>query len=199
MLDLNKQVKATVVAGGNHSLTVSIGTGQPLVVGGKAFQLAAMPSPGDPSRMRSRLRHRQEGHRLADSSLTGGELGGLLEFRFDHARQRAKFARPHRHRRWPRPSTPRTGWARTARGNMGGDLFARPRRVGVNPTSFAAGRHARRAAVDATMGDPSKLTTSDYKVGYDAVDVASTRSRACPTERDDDRAAAYTPAGAADR
>jgi flagellar hook-associated protein 1 FlgK len=46
--ELNKYVKATVQPGAGNSITVSIGSGQPLVVGSKN-QLAATPSPTDPA------------------------------------------------------------------------------------------------------------------------------------------------------
>jgi flagellar hook-associated protein 1 FlgK len=50
IMDLNKQVKATVLPGDNNMLTVSIGNGQPLVVG-HHFELAAMNSATDQTRV----------------------------------------------------------------------------------------------------------------------------------------------------
>jgi flagellar hook-associated protein 1 FlgK len=178
VLDLNKQVKATVVEGANHSLTVSIGTGQPLVVGGKAFQLATMSAPGDPSRIEVGYVAGKTVTRLADSSLTGGELGGLLEFRtgtLDTAQNSlgriaiglaATFNAQNR-------------LGQDSAGNMGGDLFkqAAPQ-VSGNQTRFPEDPViANRTTVGATLSDPSKLTTSDYMVAYDAAGSRFTVTR----------------------
>ena len=81
VLELNKYVKATVRPGDNNSLTVSIGSGQPLVVGQDAFQLAAVTSPTDMSRLEVGYRTSNKVTILPDGALTGGQLGGVLEFR----------------------------------------------------------------------------------------------------------------------
>lgn len=81
VLELNKFVKATVRPGDNNSLTVSIGSGQPLVVGQDAFQLAAVTSPTDMSRLEVGYQTSNKVTILPDGALTGGQLGGVLEFR----------------------------------------------------------------------------------------------------------------------
>ena len=177
VLELNKQVKATVVEGTNHSLTVSIGTGQPLVVGAKAFQLATTTAPGDPSRLQIGYVSDKGVTRLADATLTGGELGGLLEFRsgtLDPAQNSlgriaigmaATFNAQNR-------------LGQDSAGNMGGDLFkqATPQ-VSGNLTKFPQNPALVPTAVDVTVSDPSKLTTSDYMVGYDTTNSRYTVTR----------------------
>ena len=81
VLELNKFVKATVTQGDNSSLTISIGNGQPLVVGNDSFQLAAMVSPTDLTRLEVGYQVGTKVAVLPDGALSGGKLGGVLEFR----------------------------------------------------------------------------------------------------------------------
>jgi len=177
VLELNKQVKATVVEGSNHSLTVSIGTGQPLVVGSKSFQLATVSAPGDPARLGIGYVTGRGVTPLADAALTGGELGGLLEFRsgtLDNAQNAlgriaigmaATFNAQNR-------------LGQDSAGNMGGDLFfqAQPQ-VSGNLTRMPQDPAKVATTVDVTLNDPSRLTTSDYMVGYDAAKSRYTVTR----------------------
>jgi flagellar hook-associated protein 1 FlgK len=169
VLDLNKQVKASVVAGANHSVTVSIGNGQPLVVGGKAFELATTSPAADPSRVQVGYVANGSVVPLADASLTGGELGGLMEFRsatLDPAQNAigriaigiaATF-------------NAQNALGQESSGAMGGDLFnmAQPE-VSDNLSKFPPPvAPAVKTTVGVTIKDPSALTTSDYMVKYDA-------------------------------
>jgi flagellar hook-associated protein 1 FlgK len=171
VMDLNKQVKATVMPGNGNSLTVSIGNGQPLVVGTQAFQLAATTSPTDLSRVEVGFMTGSKITVLGENALTGGELGGLLEFRaksLDLAQNSLGRVA--------------IGLASTvnaqhrlgidANGNPGGDLFtAGAAFVGRNINNNATST----TAVTATVSDPTKLTTSDYRVDFDGTDFNVTR------------------------
>ncbi|MBC7416480.1 MAG: flagellar hook-associated protein FlgK, partial [Herminiimonas sp.] len=78
---LSKEVKVSVVKQGD-SYNVFIGSGQPLVVGTKTTTLYAGSSPTDPSR--TEVGSRTSGGvttLLDEKSLTGGNLGGLFDFR----------------------------------------------------------------------------------------------------------------------
>ena len=177
VIDLNKQVKATVVAGTNNSLTVSIGSGQPLVVGNKPFQLAAIHSTADPSRVQVGYVSPNGVVPIADSALGGGELGGLLEFRATTLDQTqnalgriaiglaATFNAQQR-------------LGQGASGKMGADLFVQAAPVisdNLNPNP--ADPSKTPSAVSATVSDPSQLTTSDYQVGYDPLKARYTVTR----------------------
>lgn len=177
VVDLNKQVKATVVAGSNNSLTVSIGSGQPLVVGNKPFQLAAVQSTADPSRTQVGYITPHGVTPIADNALGGGELGGLLEFRantLDPAQNAlgriaigmaATFNAQQR-------------LGQDASGKMGGDLFAQAAPVvsdNLNPNPPDPAKTP--SAVSATISDPAGLTTSDYQVGYDPIKARYTVTR----------------------
>ncbi len=171
VLELNKQVKATVVAGDNNSITVSIGNGQPLVVGKKSYDLAAMTSPTDATRVEVGYVTGSKVVPLGDSAFKGGELGGLMEFRataLDRAQNSlgriaigiaATFNDQHR-------------LGLDSEGNPGGDFFAesKPAVTASRDNSLTS-----TAAVTAVISDTSKLTQSDYKVAYDGAKYTVTR------------------------
>ncbi len=169
--ELNKQVKATVVAGTNNSLTVSVGTGQPLVVGTKAFELAVTSSPTDQNRVQVGYITGDKVTVLGDNALSGGELGGLLEFRastLDRAQNSlgrialslaATFNDQH-------------ALGQDEAGVMGGQFFVEaPAYVGRNRNNSAVST----TEVTATVSDPSKLTQSDYMVTFDGNNYVVTR------------------------
>lgn len=171
VLNLNKEVKTSVVAGDNNSITVSIGSGQPLVVGRKAFQLAATTSPTDQGRVEVGYVNGTKITVMAESSLKGGELGGLFEFRatsLDRAQNSlGRIAIS-------------TAAAFNAQHQLGVDATGKPGEpfFSVGKPSVGASRDnaaASTAAVGATIRDPSQLTQSDYKVGYNGTDFTVTR------------------------
>jgi flagellar hook-associated protein 1 FlgK len=162
-MDLNKQVKATVMPGDNNTLTVSIGNGQPLVVGSSSFQLAAMNSATDQTRVTIGYVTGGRMSPLPESALTGGALGGVLEFRsksLDLAQNSlGRIA---------------LGLAQTfndqhhlgldSNGNPGGDFFTvAPAEVTKNINN----NQTSTTKIAATVSDATQLTTSDYKVQYD--------------------------------
>ncbi len=160
--ELSKEIKVSIIEEGDN-YNIFVGNGQPMVLGGKASKLATVASPTDDRQL-------QVGYvagggnviPLTEASLPGGKLGGLFEFRsktLDSAQNAlgriavglaATFNDQHR-----------LGQDQT--GAMGGDFFfeARP---AVNANRYNTGT----AAVDATIDDVSKLTTSNYNFGRDA-------------------------------
>lgn len=81
VLDLNKEIKATVVKQGDGGYNIFIGSGQPLVVGVKTFGLTTAISPSDPQKLEVAYQTAGGNVIVGASSLGGGKLGGLLEFR----------------------------------------------------------------------------------------------------------------------
>jgi len=171
IMDLNKQVKATVMPGDNNSLTVSIGNGQPLVVGASAFQLAATSSPTDQTRVTIGYVTGNKIVPIADEAMSGGAIGGVLEFRsksLDTAQNSlgrvaialaSSFNAQHR-------------LGVDANGNPGGDFFT------VSPAEVTKNVHnniTSTTAIAATVSDATKLTTSDYKVDFDGSNYNVTR------------------------
>jgi flagellar hook-associated protein 1 len=78
--ELSQQIKTTVVKQGN-SYNVFIGSGQPIVVGTKTFNLVPMSSPTDSSRVGVGVPSNGGLVNLAEDDLSGGKLGGLFDFR----------------------------------------------------------------------------------------------------------------------
>ena len=177
VLELNKQVKATVVAGSNNSLTVSIGSGQPLVVGNKPFQLAAINSSADSSRVQVGYVTNKGVVSLADTALGGGALGGLMEFR-TNTLDPAQNALGRIAIGLASTFNAQQRLGQDSSGKMGEDLFtvAAPSiSNNLNPTPVVAPGVA--SAVSATVSDPKALTTSDYQVGYDPLAPGYTVTR----------------------
>ncbi|MEG1114013.1 MAG: flagellar hook-associated protein FlgK, partial [Janthinobacterium sp.] len=169
--ELNKYVKATVQPAANNTVTISIGAGQPLVVADRSFELAATPSRTDPNRIEVGYVTGSTVTVLPDSSLTGGSLGGLLEFRsgtLDNVQNSlgkvaialaSTFNDQHK-------------LGQDLNGAMGGDFFKIPDPVigadrGNNTSSTTV--------LSAKVSDPTKLTASDYSLKYDGSNYVVTR------------------------
>jgi flagellar hook-associated protein 1 FlgK len=81
ILDLNKEIKTTVVKQGDGGYNVFIGNGQPLVVGVTTSSLTTMASLTDPEKIEVAYQTTSGPVMVGKSSLGGGKLGGVLEFR----------------------------------------------------------------------------------------------------------------------
>jgi flagellar hook-associated protein 1 FlgK len=162
VLELNKYVKATVLPGDNNSLTVSIGNGQPLVVGQDSFQLATMQSPTDLTRLEVGYQVGDKVSVLPDGALPGGKLGGVLEFRsntLDKAQSQLgkiaiglayEFNRQH---------------------ELGLDQNGQPGKAFFNEAPAYVGKSVNSSPLStseltAKVVDPSKLTDNDYEVKF---------------------------------
>lgn len=163
IMDLNKQIKATVMPGENHSLTVSIGNGQPLVVGTSSFQLAATNSPTDQTRVTVGYVTLGKITPMAESALTGGELGAALEFRTksldaaQNALGRVAIA-------LGTSMNDQNRLGLDGNGKAGGDMFTiAPAEVTKNVNN----NKTSTTSITANVVDATKLTTSDYKVDFD--------------------------------
>ncbi|QJE00929.1 flagellar hook-associated protein FlgK [Massilia forsythiae] len=171
IMDLNKQVKATVVAGDNNSLTVSIGSGQPLVVGSQSFQLAATGSPTDQTRVTVGYVTNNKVTPIADNALTGGELGGALEFR-TKSLDTAQNAMGRIAIGLAQTLNDQHHLGLDANGNPGGDFFSV---APADVTKNVNNNITSTTAITATVSDATQLTTSDYKVDFDGANYNVTR------------------------
>jgi flagellar hook-associated protein 1 FlgK len=164
LTELNKLVKTTVIPGDNNMLTVQMGTGQPLVVGNKPFTLGTSTSPTDVSRVTVGYLADNGGFSaLPDRVLTGGQLGGLLEFRngpMDRAQNSlgqvaaaiaVSFNAQHQ-------------LGQDQNGALGTAFFGPINAyVGSNSNNLSSST----ANVTAVVKDASALTASDYSVDFD--------------------------------
>ncbi|WP_426318971.1 flagellar hook-associated protein FlgK [Pseudoduganella sp. R-43] len=171
--EMNKQVQVTVRPAENNMLNVSFGTGQPLVIGNRSQELATAPSTFDPERIV--VGYRTQGgtfSQLPDSVLTGGQLGGLIDFRnsgLDVANANlGKIA---------------AGLADAFNdqhklgidldGNLGGNFFKDIHAyVGYDTRNSPSST----VKIDAVVVDAAKLTASDYDINYNGTDFIVTRA-----------------------
>jgi flagellar hook-associated protein 1 FlgK len=172
LTELNKLVKLNVTPGDNNMLNVAFGTGQPLVIGNSAFQLATSNSPTDISRVTIGY---QAGNgafsELPDSVFTGGQLGGLVEFR-DGAMDKAQNALGQVAASLATAFNAQHVLGQDQNGDLGTNFF--------NPINAYVGTNTRNspastAEVTATITDASALTASDYSVDYDGTNFNVTR------------------------
>lgn len=83
LFELNKLIKVTTTSNNDGSFNVFVGSGQQLVVGTQVLKLTATASLADSSRIVVGLKTPAGAQELPESLITGGELGGLIEFRKD--------------------------------------------------------------------------------------------------------------------
>jgi flagellar hook-associated protein 1 FlgK len=152
---LSDRVAVSTVAQDDGALNVFIGTGQPLVLGPQSMPLAARPDGYDPASVRVGVAT-AAGFVDVTASLTGGELGGLLDVQrqvVDPARrtlgQLAVGLADAVN------SQQRAGM--TLAGNLGSDLFA----VG-GVQVLANESNAGSGSVAVARADVSQLTAADY-------------------------------------
>jgi flagellar hook-associated protein 1 len=152
---LSEKVSVSVVAEGDSSLNVFIGNGQPLVLGTTASQVTTAVDPVDPERLRLALQT-PAGTVDISRSVSGGSLGGLLDFRremLDPARNdlgRITLAVANQVNAQHREGM-------DLNGNLGGNFF-NVGAVGVNGATGNTGN----ATVTATRTNVGAITSYDY-------------------------------------
>jgi len=171
--EMNKQIKVTVQPAENNMLNVSFGTGQPLVIGNRSQELATAPSPSDPERIVVGYKTQSGAFsQLPDSVLTGGQLGGLIDFRnsgLDVANANLgkiaagladAFNDQHK-------------LGIDLNGNLGGNFFKDIHAyVGYDTRNSPSST----VKIDAVVVDAASLTTSDYDINYNGTDFIVTRA-----------------------
>ncbi|MFZ5575345.1 MAG: flagellar hook-associated protein FlgK [Pseudomonadota bacterium] len=170
VLDLNKEIKTTVVKQGDGDYNVFIGNGQPLVVGTKTSRLFATTSPTDPQKIDVAYKASNgDTVYVGDNAFVGGALGGALKFRSESlvAAQNAlgriaiglaaTFNAQHQ-----------AGF--DLNGAAGGAFFSAGAPV-VGPNIANTGT----AAIAATVVNAGALTTSNYNLRYDGSNYTLTR------------------------
>ena len=169
LLELNKQIKVTVVEQGSD-YNVFIGNGQPLVVGTTASTLATVASSTNPEKSEvAFLASNGSLIPLTGSALTGGELGGLLDFRTESLE----------------PAQNELGLVAIGLADTFNTLHESG--YGLDGSTgiafFAAGlpevgedsNNTGNAVIGAVISSTSALTTSDYKLQYDGASYTVTR------------------------
>jgi flagellar hook-associated protein 1 FlgK len=172
--ELSKETKVTVVKQ-NNSYNVFIGNGQALTVGTQVFKLVPVTSPTDSSRLQIGYASNGTVSTLSDTSLPGGKLGGLLEFRANslepaqNALGRVAIGLASTFNAQHQLGQDQTG-------AMGGNVFNV-----ATPTVNASSANTGTATVAATIVNAGLLTTSNYRlqrvngIGGAGVDYVVTR------------------------
>lgn len=163
--DLSKRVNVRVSTQDSGSYNISIGNGQPLVSGGKQFDLETMRSTADPTL--TSIGYRDSAGNLtemADSTFSGGTLGGLLTFRDE-------TLNPTRNKLGQLAVSFAEGInaVHTTGVDLNGDAGQAMFAIG-QPQAYANTRNSGTAALSVAF-DPAnaaQLTPSDYNVRYDA-------------------------------
>jgi flagellar hook-associated protein 1 FlgK len=158
---LNQHVGATTITQSDGTYSVFIGSGQPLVIGTLAATLQALPSPSDPNRTVVALQMPGSNSMvLQETLLTGGALGGLLAFRA-HSLDAAQNAVGRIAIAMAQTVNAQHQLGQDLTGALGGDLFNV-----AGPVVIANSTNTGAAALTATLGSASALTTSDYQLSY---------------------------------
>ena len=165
---LAKEVRVTVVPQGN-STNVFIGNGQPLVVGARAYSLAATTSPTDTTRTMVAYVGKDKTSLLAETALPGGKLGGLFDFR-SQTLDRAQNALGRIAIVMAETVNAQHKLGQTSAGTMGTNVFSYPQ-----PIVTASSENTGSGVAGATITDVSKLTGSDYRVQFDGTQYQITR------------------------
>jgi flagellar hook-associated protein 1 FlgK len=161
--DLSKLVATKVVAQDSGQYNVFIGNGQTLVLGDNARKLAAVSSPSNPSQTSiALLDSAGKSTPVQDSMLSGGSLGGLLQFRNEalgatqNALGRIAIVMSD------------TFNAQHALGvdlnsELGGEFFSQ-----AAPSAIANSSNSGTLSLSPSFSNVKNLTTSDYRLDITA-------------------------------
>ncbi|MDP2266761.1 MAG: flagellar hook-associated protein FlgK [Thiobacillus sp.] len=170
VLDLGKEIKATVVKQGDGDYNIFIGNGQPLVVGGKTYTLSNVSSPTNPEKIEVAYTAANGSTVIVgESGLTGGKLGGLIEFR-NKTLEPAQNAVGRLAIGLGSTFNAQHQLGFDLNGVAGGDFFTVPA-----PFVGASGTNTGTAAISASISNVNALTTSDYQMSYDGASYTVTR------------------------
>lgn len=169
LLQLSAQVGVTAIPQDDGTVSVFIGAGQSLVLGGEARKLGAGGTEFDRTRMTVTYLG-ASGTTPLDTSSTGGNLGGLLEFRsriLDPARQslgQTAIA-------FAASMNEQHASGMDLRGNLGGDLFNV-----APPAVLTSSNNTGSGSAAASISDLGALTGADYVLQFDGAAYSLTRS-----------------------
>ena len=159
--DLSGLVQVSVSQQSDGTIGVFVGSGQALVLGTTASKLVMTNGNVDPSQPQLVLRSGSGPDVAITQFISGGELGGLLDFNREMlAPARAEVGRVAIGLANAVNTASHNGM--DLDGQLGGDLFS----VG-GPQTFAAGTNAGTGAVTATISDVAALDTANYQLSYD--------------------------------
>lgn len=164
---LNKEIKVSVQNQSDGTVSVSIGSGQTLVLGEQAMSLKTIASSSDASKLEVGYVNGSRIISLPSSSLQGGNLGAYLTFR-DQSLNPVRNALGRVALGLAISVNQQNQLGLDLKGAQGGNVFtvAAPR---INANNNGT------AAASATISDVNALTTSDYQLRYDGASYSMLR------------------------
>ncbi len=171
---LSTYIGVTVTPQDDNSFNISVGTGQPLVVGSAVSRLEVVPGQGDPNR--HEIQFVSGGSRQGiTSQITGGELGGLIRYR-----EEVLDSTMNSLGRLALAVSDQVNSQQTQgldlKGQVGEALFGNynaPSLMGLRATPFNSNTSAADASLRIT--DTGNLTTSDYRLEFDGTNYSARR------------------------
>lgn len=171
---LSTYVGVTVVVQDDNSFNLSIGSGQPLVVGSTVNQLQAVPGRGDPNTFEIDFISGGSRQNIT-GSISGGEMGGLLRYRTEvldptvNALGRLALSISSE-------VNSQLGQGLDLKGQVGAALFNNindPKLAALRVRPMADNLSNASAAMNIT--NTKLLTTSDYQLDFDGTSYSARR------------------------
>ncbi len=153
--ELSGQINATILQREDGTVTVMIGSGQPLVLGDQAAQLRLTADAFDPTRLQVELDLAGQSQPVS-RQISGGALGGLLAFRgeaLDPARRELGLLATT----LTQAFNVQHGQGVDAYGNLGGAFF-----TATQPQVLDSSANTGSAVVTASVTDATALAARDY-------------------------------------
>jgi flagellar hook-associated protein 1 FlgK len=158
---LNEAVRTTAIEQSDGTVNIFVGSGQSLVVGGRAMQLATQVDPSDPQSIQIGIQDNGNMSVISADMLGGGKIGGLLQFRLqdlpavENELGRLAVTLSDQFNIQHRLGNDRNG-------APGGNFF-NP----LQPVAFPASTNGNAAtAISASFTDTTLVQASDYRVDY---------------------------------
>lgn len=171
---LSTYIGVTVVVQDDNSFNLSIGSGQPLVVGNTVNQLQAVPGRGDPNKFEIDFISGGSRQNIT-GSISGGEVGGLLRYREEvldptvNALGRLALSISSE-------INSQLGQGLDLKGQVGAALFNNindPKLAALRVRPMADNLSNASAAMNIT--NTKLLTTSDYQLDFDGTNYSARR------------------------
>lgn len=169
LMELNKSVGATAVPQSDGSYNVFLSNGQALVTGGTSQTMTVQPDPQDPQNLLVGLRSGASVVQFHSADFSGGELGGILQFR-DHELAAAQNALGRVAIALTSAFNAQHRLGQDLNGTPGADFFSIPA-----PTAQPALTNTGNANLQLSVVDGTQVTASDYRLAYDGTNYTMTR------------------------
>lgn len=167
--ELSAQVDVSTAEQDDGALNIFIGTGQTLVIGTQTQELAVQGSPFDPTRPEVVYRG-SSGATALNSGLSGGTLGGLLEFRgrmLDPTRQAIGQTATAVAQRFNQQQAA----GMDLRGALGAEFFALS-----EPQVLTSADNSGTGTAAVSVTDLGAFTGQDYLLSFDGADYSLARA-----------------------